>query len=105
MKGSSEFFVTPEIPEYSNNNSHLFYLSFNSKEDRAKTIQHLKKNEILAVFHYISLHSSSFYKYKYEGPELDNCNKFSDTLLRLPFYTDITIEEQTKVIEKIKEVN
>ena len=105
LEGSSKFFLTPEIPEYSNNNSHLFYLSFNSNEDRARTIQHLKKNDILAVFHYISLHSSSFYEDKYEGSELDNCNKFSDTLLRLPFYTDITIEEQTKVIEKIKEVN
>ena len=47
----------PTIPDYATNNGHLFYLTCESIEQRTVIIQKLRDANILAVFHYISLHS------------------------------------------------
>jgi dTDP-4-amino-4,6-dideoxygalactose transaminase len=84
-----EYFQLPEIPDYVTNNAHMFYLVCNSLEDRAKLIDNLKENNILAVFHYLSLHNSKFYKNKHDLRELKNCDKFSDCLVRLPMFYEL----------------
>src|SRR5690606_38183547 len=61
----------PFIPEYATNNAHMFYLVCNSIEERSALIQHLKNENILSVFHYLSLHKSPYYTSQYEGPELE----------------------------------
>ena len=53
------YFALPDIPDYASNNAHMFYLVFPSLETRTVLIKHLKENDILAVFHYLSLHSST----------------------------------------------
>jgi dTDP-4-amino-4,6-dideoxygalactose transaminase len=78
------------IPEYSTNNAHLFYLICKSQDERSQLIVYLKNNGIQAVFHYLSLHSSSYYKDKHDGRVLKECNRFSDCLVRLPIYYDLT---------------
>ena len=97
-------FQLPNIPEYTINNAHMFYLVCNSLEERTKLIAYLKENGILAVFHYLSLHSSEFYKEKHDGRELKNCDNFADCLVRLPLFYEL--EEQTikNIIEKIKKI-
>ena len=57
----------PEVPKYATNNAHMFYLKCNNVEQRSSLIKHLKENDILAVFHYISLHDSPFYIGKHDG--------------------------------------
>ena len=84
-----DFFYFPEIPGYATNNAHMFYLVCKSLEDRTRLITHLKENNILAVFHYLGLHNSEYYKNKHDGRELKNCNKFTDCLLRLPFFYEL----------------
>jgi len=94
------YFRLPEIPEYATNNAHMFYLVCNSLEERTKLIAKLKENNILAVFHYLSLHASSFYALKHDGRELPNCNKFADCLIRLPMFYELEITD----IENIAEI-
>lgn len=90
----------PIIPSYSGNNAHMYYLNFESIEERSDVIKKLKENNILAVFHYISLHSSPYYKAKHDGRNLVNSDKFTDCLLRLPLYFELT-EEEVLLIVKI----
>lgn len=54
----------------SSNNAHMFYLTCKSLEQRTKLIEHLKNNGVNAVFHYISLHKSQYYKLKHDGRRL-----------------------------------
>jgi dTDP-4-amino-4,6-dideoxygalactose transaminase len=80
----------------------MFFMVFSNIEDRTNAIKRLKNNEILAVFHYISLHSSPYYTDKYSGAPLPNTDKFTDCLLRLPMFYELTFEEIDTIVECIK---
>ena len=95
-------FCLPDIPEYASNNAHMFYLIFPSLEKRTACIKHLKDNGILAVFHYLSLHSSAYYADKHDGRSLPQCDRYADTLVRLPMYYDLTIEDVDHICDMIK---
>lgn len=87
------YFSIPKIPEYATNNAHLFYLVCNSLENRIRLIDHLKEKGILAVFHYISLHTSPFYKDKHDGRVLPFSDRYADTIVRLPLYLELKEDE------------
>jgi dTDP-4-amino-4,6-dideoxygalactose transaminase len=95
------YFRIPNIPDNATNNAHMFYVVCNSLEDRTKLIAHLKENGILAVFHYLSLHSSDFYKDKHDGRSLPNCDKFADCLVRLPLFYELENADTQKTIQTI----
>ena len=102
LKGNPHFSL-PEIPDFATNNAHMFYLVFKNLEERTKVIKRLKENEILAVFHYLSLHKSEFYHAKHDGRNLVNSDKFEDCLLRLPFYYELSETDQNRIISLINE--
>jgi dTDP-4-amino-4,6-dideoxygalactose transaminase len=79
----------PKQPGYATNNAHMFYLVTNSIEERTALIAFLKGNDVHAVFHYLSLHQSDFYKEKYTGEELYWSDLYSDRLVRLPLYYEL----------------
>lgn len=89
----------PEIPVYASNNAHMFYVIFDSLEQRTEYIEKLKSKGILAVFHYISLHSSPYAYNKYKGRELPNSDRFTDTLLRLPMYYELSENDINCIVE------
>jgi dTDP-4-amino-4,6-dideoxygalactose transaminase len=91
----------PFIPDYATNNAHMFYLVCNSLEDRTGLIDHLKSKDINAVFHYLSLHKSPYYKDKHGSRELPNCDRYTDCLVRLPFYYELTDEDVERTIAEI----
>ncbi|KQW97697.1 dTDP-4-amino-4,6-dideoxygalactose transaminase [Flavobacterium sp. Root420] len=95
-------FELPEIPIYASNNAHMFYLVFESLEKRNECIYRLKTKEIHAVFHYLSLHKSPYYKDKYMGDDLIWSNHYSDRLLRLPFYYELSNEDIAFIIATLK---
>ncbi len=95
------FFELPKIPVHSENNAHMFYLVLPSLEIRSRFISYLKENQILSVFHYLSLHSSEYYKDKHDGRVLTNCDRFADCLVRLPLYYELTKEEVAKITQLI----
>lgn len=79
----------PMIPIYATNNAHMFYLVCSSLEQRTELINKLKNNDILAVFHYISLHKSPFYELKHDGRILQITDDLSDCLVRLPLFYEL----------------
>jgi len=94
----------PFIPEYATLNGHLFYLICNNLEERTALIKHLNDNGIMAIFHYLGLHNSPFYKGKHdENIKLPNCEKFANCLIRLPLYFELKEAEQNFIIDKILE--
>ena len=95
----------PLVPEYATNNAHMFYLVCDNVDDRTKFIQHLKDKGILSVFHYLSLHKSSYYeKYSTRKSGLPNSDIFSDCLVRLPLFYELTDEQVEYIINTIKEL-
>jgi len=98
------YFKIPVIPEYATNNAHMFYLECPSLEERTKLINALKQKDILAVFHYLSLHSSPYYHEKHDGRILANCDHFADCLVRLPLFYELTEENLELIIDTIKTV-
>lgn len=95
------YFSLPDLPEYASNNAHMFYLVFPDLEKRTALIQYLKDNGIMAVFHYLSLHSSAYYQDKHDGRELPECDRYADTLVRLPMYYDLEIEQVEEICKLI----
>jgi len=91
----------PNIPAYATNNGHMFYLTCKNIEQRTQIINYLKSKSILSVFHYLSLHRSPYYKSKYVGKELIQADKFSDCLVRLPFYFELSQEQQAYIIHEV----
>jgi dTDP-4-amino-4,6-dideoxygalactose transaminase len=96
-----DFVKLPFVPTYGTNNAHMFYIVCKSLEERTLLLKHLKENSVSAVFHYLSLHKSEYFRNKYEGGDLGNADRFTDCLIRLPFYFELDLKEQDIVIEKI----
>jgi dTDP-4-amino-4,6-dideoxygalactose transaminase len=92
----------PTVPKYATNNAHMFYLVFKSGEQRTIFIETLKKEGVSSVFHYLSLHKSSFYKDQTEEFICLNSDRYTDCLVRLPFYYELTEDQQELVIDIIK---
>ena len=91
------------MPEYASYNAHMFYLTFPSLETRTALIKHLKDNDIMAVFHYLSLHSSAYYADKHDGRTLPECDRYADTLVRLPMYYDLSLDDVDHICALVKE--
>jgi len=91
----------PIIPDYATNNGHMFYLVCSSMNLRDRLIYDLKKNNIHAVFHYLSLHKSDYYLNKHDGRSLPNSDNYSDCLIRLPIYYELTNNEIDFILETI----
>ncbi|WP_296386906.1 dTDP-4-amino-4,6-dideoxygalactose transaminase [Winogradskyella sp.] len=94
----------PYVPKFATNNAHMFYLVFNSIKDRSKAIEKLKDSSILSVFHYLSLHDSQYYKSKHDGRILGESDRYSNQLLRLPMYYELSNDQVTEVINRLKEL-
>lgn len=94
-------FKLVNIPNFASNNAHMFFIVFETLEKRTACINRLKENNILAVFHYLSLHKSDYYKAKYEGETLSWSDIYTDCLLRLPMYFDLTNSDVEKIVSII----
>ena len=93
----------PGLPAYASNNAHMFYFVCASLEERSALIAHLKQHGILAVFHYLSLHKSPYYAPRYEGPDLPHADRFSDCLLRLPMFYDLSFPQIDEICGRIRD--
>lgn len=91
----------PFIPDYATHNGHLFYIVTREPAQRNQLIQYLNKKGIQAVFHYLPLHQSPYYKAKYTGLPLPEAERYADCLVRLPFFYDLTGEQIEKVTNSI----
>ncbi|PRB06850.1 dTDP-4-amino-4,6-dideoxygalactose transaminase [Chryseobacterium sp. MYb7] len=95
------FIILPDMPSYATNNAHMYYIVCRSYEERTNLIQHLKAQDIHPVFHYLSLNKSDFFLANNPKIDIPNSDHFTDCLLRLPFYYELSENEQHKIIELI----
>ena len=97
------FLSLPHVPAECTSNYHLFYVLLPDAATRDGLMLHLRKEGILAVFHYIPLHSSPMGREvgKTAGP-LPVTDSISGRLLRLPMYYDLSEEDQMRVVEAIR---
>jgi dTDP-4-amino-4,6-dideoxygalactose transaminase len=94
----------PFVPRECRINYHLFYILLDEPRTRDGLMAHLKENDIQAVFHYVPLHTSPMgNRFGYGEGDLPLTEALSARLLRLPFYYDITEEEQMRVVSRIAE--
>ena len=93
----------PKVPPQCEQSYHMFYMLMPSLQARQGLIQHLKNNGILAVFHYVPLHMSTM-GLRFGGKQ-GSCpvhrEDVSDRMIRLPFFNDLTEEQQCEVIETV----
>lgn len=95
----------PDIPDYATNNAHMYYLVCESLEQRTELIKRLKEAGILAVFHYLPLHDSDYYRSKHDGRVLNHTNHFASCLVRLPMFYELTNEEVDGVIRIVSGIS
>ena len=94
----------PVIPEGCVHNAHMFYLITKSIEERTAFISFMREKGILAVFHYIPLHSApAGVKFGRFDGEDEVTTPYSERLVRLPLYYGLTDEDQQKVIDAVLE--
>ncbi len=92
----------PTLPEYTTNNAHMYYLKVKDLDVRTRLIRYLKEAGIVAVFHYVPLHSApAGIKYgRFHGEDIYTTAD-SDRLVRLPMFYNLTDEDQDRVIERL----
>ena len=94
----------PVMPDFATNNGHMFYLVCRNLDERTRLIKYLKEHDILAVFHYLSLHLSDYYKtVEKDIPNLPNCDRFADCLVRLPMFFELNDSEVAQIIKTISD--
>lgn len=91
----------PFVPSYATNNAHMFYLVFDELERRSAFIRRLKSKGVFSVFHYLSLHASSYYAEKHDGRMLSESDRYSDCLVRLPMFYELPVDLVVDVVKSI----
>lgn len=92
----------PAIPQHCQHNAHMFWIKLRDADDRSALISWLKEAEILAVFHYIPLHSSPAGERfgRFDGEDR-NTTVESERLLRLPLFYNLSENNQSTVINSL----
>ena len=92
----------PKVPRECKHNAHMFYLKCKNSQERNDLIKYLKQNEILAVFHYVPLHSSPAGKRfgVFSGEDKYTTSE-SERIIRLPLYYLMSEEDISRIIEMV----
>jgi dTDP-4-amino-4,6-dideoxygalactose transaminase len=92
----------PVVPDYCDQAYHLFYLLMPSLAVRTAFINYLKAQSIQSVFHYLPLHTSQMGQaFGWRPGDCPVTETISDRLVRLPFYTDMTLADLERVVDAI----
>lgn len=89
----------PTVPEDCVHNAHMYYLKCKDLDERSALISYLRENDVLAVFHYVPLHSApAGLKFgRFDGEDVHTTSE-SDRLVRLPMYYGLTDSDIQTVI-------
>jgi dTDP-4-amino-4,6-dideoxygalactose transaminase len=87
----------PIIPTHCEHNAHMYYILLNSLERRTEVIRQFREAGIIAVFHYVPLHSApAGLRHGRVSGSLAHTDDLADRLLRLPLW--IGVEADVPVI-------
>ncbi len=92
----------PHIPAECVHNAHMFYIKVKNLDIRTKLAAFLKENGILAIFHYVPLHTATAgYLYgEFVGEDIFTTIE-SERLLRLPMYYNLSHDDILYIVNKI----
>lgn len=94
----------PLISKDCDSNAHIFYIITGSMQERGDLIEHLKRQSVLSVFHYVPLHSApAGQRYGRVNGEMRVTDYISDRILRLPLFHEITESQVGRVVDLINE--
>ena len=93
--------LPPELPSWSTNNGHMFYLVCRNIEQRSALIEGLRQDGVHAVFHYMSLHKSPYFTARHDGRALPNSDRFSECLVRLPLFYELTDDQVDYICDRV----
>jgi dTDP-4-amino-4,6-dideoxygalactose transaminase len=92
----------PEVMKENPGNSHIFYILTKTPEARNSLLSYLGEKRIQAIFHYLCLHQSPFFRKDHpESGSLPNAEFFSSCLIRLPLYFDLDKQKIDLIAEEI----
>lgn len=93
----------PGVPDYCVHNGHMFYFKCRDLNERTALLAHMKANGILAVFHYVPLHSApAGLKFgRFQGEDRFT-TKESERLVRLPLWYGMTDDARQRVVDSVK---
>jgi dTDP-4-amino-4,6-dideoxygalactose transaminase len=96
----------PVVPDHCDQAYHMFYMLMPSLKERQALIDHLREKSIMAVFHYLPLHTSEMgIKLGYRKEDFPVTENVSDRIVRMPFYNNITEKEQARVVDEVLKFN
>lgn len=99
-----ELALLPDVPEFNENNYHVFYIMFNSNRQRENVRKTLLELGIEAYIHYKPLHSSNMgCSMGYKSSDLPVTNSVSECLLRLPMHMSLSLNDVDYVCEAVTE--
>lgn len=92
----------PVIPDDCQHNAHMFYIKCKDIQERTELTAFLKSRDIMAVFHYIPLHSAvAGLKFgRFQGEDRYTTRE-SERLLRLPLFYGLSEEDCAAVIDVV----
>jgi dTDP-4-amino-4,6-dideoxygalactose transaminase len=99
---AKNWLTLPVVPSDCAQNGHLFYVMLSHGEHRDRLLQHLREKGVSAMFHYVPLHTApAAAKYCRISGDLLHTENAGERLIRLPFFNDITVEQQMYVVDSI----
>jgi dTDP-4-amino-4,6-dideoxygalactose transaminase len=101
LPGLIPFFTLPQVPPGVAHSAHVFYGLCPSGAERDALIAHLKARQVQATFHYLPLERSPYFASQHDGRSLTHATRYADTLIRLPLYYDLTLDEVDYISEQI----
>ena len=99
--GVEDLLQLPRVPEHATNNAHMFYMVCKTLDARTALIKRLKESGIMAVFHYQSLHKSSYFESLHDGRALPHSDRYTDCLVRLPLFYELGEDEVNKICDVV----
>lgn len=98
-----KFLKLPSVPKTCDHNGHMFYIKAKNSDERTRLIEYLKRNEIMAIFHYIPLHlSPAGLRFGRFNGEDNFTTKESERIIRLPMYYGLKESDIEKIIKTIE---
>jgi dTDP-4-amino-4,6-dideoxygalactose transaminase len=92
----------PKVPAFASQNGHMFYINCRNLEERTALVEHLRKDGIYAVFHYLSLHAAPYFQANHDGRSLPESDRYTDCLLRLPLFYELQESQVDMICESIE---
>lgn len=97
------FFKLPDLEKSGDFNAHIFFMIVNSREERNALIEHLKKEGIHAVFHYVPLHSAPAGEiFGRAYGRMDVTDRVSDCMVRLPIFYEMTEDQLLRIVREVQ---